>query len=253
MINYVLRDVKSALKAKYSLYYVIGMLVLCVMANLSIIIFRRFYGLVDGAFGQNLIIFAEGVFIIPYYSTIIIADIIYGKEGPNPHIKDRTTIKMHRWQLYLGKLLGALALAVVFFFVAVLMFFAVTLLFQYNAGTIDWWTIKDFMYKALIALPLWIAGLSIGDMCLFLFEKKRNAYITFVIAVIVIPRIIMLLASETVGIAAFKFISENILITPEFNALQFFFTMNPMKDLILGVIYTLISCAIGLRAYYKRK
>lgn len=253
MVKYFLRDVRTAVKEKYSLYYIIGMLVLCVLANLSMICFRKFYGLNDGSFGENLIIFAEGAFIIPYYSTIVIAHIIFGRDYPDPHIKDSTTIKMHRWQLYIGKLLGEICLAAIFFVAAVVLFFGVTIIFQIGAGTIDWWTLGDFMYKAFVALPLWIAGLSIGNMCLFLLEKKKNAYITFFVIVLVIPRLIMLLASDVVRLGFCKFIAENLLITPQFTALQFFFTMDPIKCLILGIVYTVISCAIGIAAFYKRK
>lgn len=253
MIRYVARDVKGALRKKYSLYYIIGMLILCILANLSMICFRTIYGMNDGSFGQNLIIFAEGVFAIPYYSTIVIADIIFGKDYPDPHIKDGTTRRLHRWQIVLGKLVGSIILGAIFFVAAVVIFFSVTLLFQFQDGTIDWWTLGDFLEKAVVAMPLWVAGLSIGNMFLFLFDNKKNAFIWFYVLVLAIPRVIMFIAAEPFKNPVCTFISDKILITPQFNALQFYFTMDQGHDIVLGIVYTAISCAIGMAAYYKRK
>ena len=108
MMYYIGREFKNALQRKYTLGYVAGMAILCILANLSMICFRTIYGMNDGSFGYNLIIFAEGVFAIPYYSSIIIADIIFGKEYPDPRIKDKATIGLSRVQLYLGKLVATL-------------------------------------------------------------------------------------------------------------------------------------------------
>jgi len=253
MIRYVARETGRAIKRKYTLVYIIGFLVLCLIANIAMTCFRAVYGMNDGAFAYNLIIFAEGVFCIPYYSCVFLSDIVFGTEYPDPHIKDRTTVKLHRWELYIGKLIATVLLAMVMFIIAFALLIGTTVLFGIQDGTIDKWTILDFIDKASVALPLWIAGISIGQMFLFVHKSnKRNAFVGYYVLVLLIPRVIMLLASESIGLRPFVWLS-GIIITPQFQALQFMFTMDRGKCWILGGIYTLISSLIGLAAYYRRK
>lgn len=252
MCYYISSEVKNALRRKYALWYVAGMIVLCILANLSMICFRTIYGMNDGAFGYNLIIFAEGVFAIPYYTSIFIADIVFGRDYPDPRIKDKATIGLNRTKLYLGKFIAELLLAFLFLVVAVAGFIGITVLFQFGDGTIDSLTIFDFIEKVIVATPLWIAGVAMGNMFLFVFRNKRKAFIAFFAIVLVTPRVIMFLAAEPFKLPPFTWIT-NILITPEFNALQFFFTMNSTKILLLGIIYTAAACAIGIISYQKRE
>ena len=114
MLSYIRRDVVGALKKKYTLGYLIGFAILCLAANLSLIFFRRFYGMVDGSFGENLIMFSTQFLWIPYYSTVFIADIIFGTEYPDPHLKDRVTKNMTRAQVYLSKLIGAIIMSLLY-------------------------------------------------------------------------------------------------------------------------------------------
>lgn len=252
MFRYIFRDVKNALKQKYSLYYVVAFLLLCLLANFSMICFRRFYGMNDGSFGENLIIFSTQIFWLPYYSTVFIANIIFGVNYPDPHLKDGVTRRMSRYQVYLSKLIGAIVLGCAFFIAAIAIFFAVTLVFQFKDGTIEPATLIDFLNCARIAVPLWIAGLSIANMFFFIFPDKRKAYAGFFTVCLVVPRLIMFLASDAIRIPVFGAICK-ILITPEFSALPYFFTQDPVKDLILGAVYTVISSVIGISFYYRRK
>lgn len=252
MKYYIGSEVKNALHKRYTLGYILGIVVLCVLANLSMICFRSIYGMNDGSFASNLIIFAEGFFAIPYYSSIFIADIIFGKEYPDPRIRDKSTIGLSRTKLYLGKFFSILVLALLFMIVAIIGFIGITFLFQFHDGTIDLWTILDFLEKVVVALPLFVAGVAIGNMFLFASRNKKQAFIGYFITILVIPRLIMFLAAEPFVLPPFTYITK-ILITPEFNALQFYFTMNAKKDYILGIVYTLLACGIGIWRFNKKE
>lgn len=252
MRYYIGNEVKNALHKSYCMWYVLGFVVLCILANLSMICFRTIYGMNDGSFGYNLIIFAEGVFAIPYYSSIFIADIVFGKEYLDPRIRDKATIGLSRTKLYMGKFFASLVLATFFLIIAIIGFIGITILFQFNDGTIDRWTVLDFLEKVSVALPLWVAGVSFGTMFLFLFKQKKKAFIWFFVVILLIPRLIMFLAAEPFQLPPFTYITK-ILITPEFNALQFYFTMNKGKNYLLGFVYTLISCGIGIWNFNKRE
>ena len=252
MFHYIAREAYRAVRKKYSLFYILGIFVICLLANIAMACFRSIYGMNDGSFTYNLIIFAEGAFIVPYYSCIFLSDMVFGREYPNPHIKDAVTYKMKRWQLYIGKLCATVLVGIAMFVASFIVMLLTTLLFGIaDSGTVGLDTIKDFMTKALVAFPLWTAGISIGQMFLFISKRKRDAFIFFFLTVLVIPRLITLLASEKIHLFPFTKLMD-IIITPQFQALQFYFTMNPLKCAILGIVYTLISSAIGLMAFYKR-
>lgn len=249
---YIADEVVSAIKRKGTYFYVGGVAILCILANLAMIAFRTIYGMNDGSYAYNLILFAEWVFVIPYYSTVLIADIIFGKEYPNPHIKTKVTIGLNRVQLYLGKLISEILLSAIFVFVAIVLFLGITILFS-SDGTIGWWTILDFCQKVLIAVPLWVAGVSIANACFFIFESKKKAFITFFVIVLFIPRVIMFLAMEQINLLPFVLIKQYLLITPRFGELQYFYTLNIPLIVGLGVIYTIISTVIGIIAFKKKE
>jgi len=251
MFHYIAREAYRAVRKKYSLYYILGIFVICLLANIAMACFRSIYGMNDGSFTYNLIIFAEGAFIVPYYSCIFLSDMVFGGEYPNPHIKDSVTNKLKRWQLYIGKLCATVLVGIAMFFVSFIIMLLVTMLFGIgDSGSVSMDTILDFLQKALVAFPLWLAGISIGQMYLFAAKRKRNAFIFYFLTVLVIPRLITLLASEKIHLFPFTKIMD-ILITPQFQALQFYFTMNPLKCAILGIVYSVIASAIGLTAFYK--
>lgn len=249
---YIFSEVSDAIKRKGTYIYIGGVAILCILANLAMIAFRTVYGMNDGSYGYNLILFAEWVFVIPYYSTILIVDIIFGKEYPNPHIKTKATIGLKRYHLYLGKLLSAIIISAIFVVVAIVLFLGITVIMS-SDGTIGWWTIMDFCQKVLIAVPLWIAGVSIANMCMFVFEQRKKAFIIFFCIVLVIPRLIMFLASEQINIGVFVWIKEMLLLTPRFGELQYFYTLNLPHIIGLGVVYTAITTAIGIMAFRKKE
>lgn len=251
-IRYVLREAYRAIRKGYAMYYILGILVLCLLANIAMACFRSIYGMNDGSFSYNLIIFAEGAFVIPYYSCIILADIIFGREYPDPHIKDGVTGSMKRWELYIGKYAATLVLGGIMFAAAFILLVSTTLLFGIGDVGIGWDTISDFLQKALVALPLWMAGIAIGQCFLFAASRRRNAFIGYYILVLLIPRLIILLASEKIHLFPFTKL-VNILITPQFQALQFYFTMDIKKCIILGAVYSIIASTIGIISFYKRK
>ncbi len=251
-VLYTAREAYRALKKKYSLWYLLAILVLCLLANIAMACFRSVYGMNDGSFSSNLIIFAEGAFVIPYYSCIFLADIVFGPEYPNPHIRDGYTRPLRRFQLYIGKVLGSLIVGVIMFVAAFVLLLVTTLLFGMGDGSIDSFTITDFLLKAAVALPLWIAGISFAYAFLYGSKDKKSAFIGFYVVVLLIPRLIILLASEKIHIPVFTRL-VNYLITPQFQALQFYFTMDIKKCVILGLTYSLIATVIGLTCFYKRK
>ena len=210
------------------------------------------YGMNDGTFAYNLIMFAKGFFWIPYYSCIFIADIVFGDEYPNPHIRDKSTIGLSRTKIFFGKIITELIALVLYAALATVIFLVITPLFQVHDGTIDASVIVDFIQAVLVAMPLFVAGVAIGNMFLFASKNKKQAFILFAICVILVPRVIILLATDNIHILPFVYLSK-ILLTPQFQELQFYATRDVPKIIISSLIYTVIACIIGCRSFQKRE
>lgn len=254
MFQYMARDLKSALHRKHTYVYVIGIFAIVLIANIAVVAFRMIYGTNEGTYAYNIIEYATWCFIIPYYSCICIADLGFGKNYPNPQIKDKITKNMNRTSIYLSKLFTEIILAVMFLVIAFILLVAITTLFQFRDGTISIYSIKDFLSKMAIAIPLWFAGIAFGNMFLFIFEDKKKAYISFFILTLIIPRIIMFLAAEPLSIPFFKAI-RTYLISQNFSLLPY--PADPARNVpltvISGLLYAIIASIIGIIFYKKKK
>lgn len=254
MGKYIFHELKCALKRRYTFIYIIGIFALCLIANAAVVGFRSIYGTNEGTFAYNLLVYATWCFIIPYYSCIFIADAIFGKEYPNPMIRDKDTNGLSRTQLYLSQLFASVLLAVIFVLVAFVFLIATTALFQINDGPISSYEITDFLQKMAIAIPLWIAGISMGEMFLFMNEKKKWAYVGYFVVTLIIPRTIMIFAAEPFKWAIFRFLRAYT-ITQNFSLIPY--PADPSRNvpltIALGVIVTVISTVIGCVYYNKKK
>ncbi len=253
MRYYILNEVTIALKKKGTYIYAAGIVILSLLANIAMVAFRSIYGMREGAFGSNLIYFAQWCFIVPYYSTILIAEIIFGKECPNPRIRNKVTIGLSRAKLFFGEFFSELCISAVFLVAAIVIFIGITYIFMAADGSIELWVVQDFCRAATTAIPLWITGIAIGNGLLFLFPRKRHAFATFFGLVIALPRIIMFLAAEPLKLEPCRWIKEYLLLTPRFNELPYYATLNMPKIIILSSIYTVCFTALGLWAYYKKE
>ncbi len=254
MRHYIARDIRSVMHRRYTYAYVIGIVALCLVANAAVVGFRMIYGTNDGTFAYNLIDYATWCFIIPYYSCICICDIVFGKTYPNPRIKDKITKKMNRTQIYFSKFFTSLVLATFFLVIAFVVLMITTTLFQFGDGTMSWWVVQDFLNKMYLALPMWVAGISIANMCLFITKNKKKAFAYFFIITLAIPRIIMAFAAEPFEWEVFK-TARVYLISQNFSLLPY--PADPARNVALiigiGVFYTIVANIAGAIAFNKKK
>ncbi len=254
MIQYCRREFLKALRSKNARFYVLGIIVVSVIANLTIIAFRNYiYGTNDGTYGYNIIMFAGGFFWIPYYTTIFISDMVFGPEYPDPFIKDRFTKRLRRSHMYIGKLLASWLMLVIFVILAAFLFVGISTIFQISTGTLSMDVVSEFVVNVLCAMPLFMAGCAIGMMCLFCFEEKKKAFIVFWVLTIIIPRFVMFLGAEPVSIRFFKIIKDKILITPQFTTLQFFASRDVPLIIISSAAYIITTTVIGIIVFRKKK
>lgn len=253
MAYYVFSETAKTMKSKNARYYLIGLLAASIMANLAMIAFRdMIYGTNDGTYGYNIIMFAGGFFWVPYYSCIFIADMVFGHDYPDPYIRDKTTRGLKRHDLFFGKLIAEWLMLLMFVTAGFIIFVAVSVVFQLSAGPIENEIIMEFGQNLLAALPLFMAGVAIANMFLFLFKKKLRAFLTYAAAVIAVPRVIMMLGASPFNIPVFRMLKDTLLLTPQFTALQFYATRDVPKIIISSVIYTIIACVIGCISFSRK-
>lgn len=254
MISFMFYDLKQAMKRKYTGIYVLCIFAMCLLANIAIIAFRAIYGAHEGTFAYNVMEYATWCFILPYYSCICIADIIFGNEYPTRRNKKVADSGLKPWQIYVSKFITSLALAFIFAVVTAMVLIVFTTIFHYRDGVITPASLKDFVGKFVCALPLWLAGISFANMFLFAFRSKKKAYIMFFVLTFAIPRLLMVPAAEPFCVPAFKFI-RNYLITQNFSLLPY--PADPDRSIprtiAVGFVYTVISLAIGLLVYCRKE
>lgn len=251
MIRYIFRELKTAYKTKMAKILALSVLAICLLANLAVMAFTLIYGSnIDGVLGSNVLAFATWCFPIPYLATILFADLVFGTY-PDPHIKDSITKNMSRTAVYLSEFLSGLIVALSYMILAFVVLLITTRIFHSDITSYD---ISLFLENMLVAVPLWIAGVSFGFMFLFIFESKKRAYICFFILTLVIPRFIMFFAAEPFSLNFF-IVVRKILISQSFGHIPYI--ADPERNVVFiigqGIVYTIISCIVGIVAYIKKE
>ena len=249
MIKCIGREIDTALQRKNTYWYAIGIVALCIIANVAVVAFRGVYGANEGTYAYNIMEYGVWSFVVAYLSCIYISDIVFGKEYP----KDEDYEGLSRIQIYIVKLVASAALALVFLVIAYVVFIAVTSIFQFKDGAVTSVSIRSFCDKLFLALPLFIAGIAFGNMFLFSIKNKKWAYAGFFIVTFAIPRAIILLSTEA-GAKICLYIKP-YLISQCFMLIPY--PTNPDRNVALiislGFIYAIISTIIGICLYSRCK
>ncbi|MCR5419577.1 MAG: ABC transporter permease [Lachnospiraceae bacterium] len=253
MVKYIMRELDAALCRKSAYIYFVCIFALCIIGNIAVVAFRTIYGTNEGTYAYNTMEYAAWSFIIPYLSCIFIAHMVFGKEYPNPFIKDGVTNSLDRTRIYLSKLIASVLLAFVFLVITYVVLIASTAIFHVGDSTLTKESIRVFTEKMILALPLFLAAVSFGVLFLFAFEDKRKAYAGYYILTFLIPRGIILLASDPPGIEVFKVIRKYT-ISQCFTLIPYPSSpdRNVMFIVVLGLVYTVASTLIGVVIYNKK-
>lgn len=252
MFKYIFREVKVASKKKASIVIAICVVAICLVANLAVKAFTLVYGSnIDGVLGSNVLSFATWCFPIPYLATIFFADLVFGAEYPDPYIKDNVTNKMSGTAIYIGKFLATLVVSFAYMIIAFVALLLITRMFHSDITSYD---ISTFVENMLLAVPLWVAGISISVMYLFMFKSKKKAYIAFFITTLIIPRFIMIFAAEPFSLAPF-IVVRKILMSQSFGHIPYAADPDRSVPFIVcqGIVYTIISCIVGIASYNRKK
>ena len=122
MVKNIAREFDLAVQKKNVFYYLLGVVIVCVLGNIAVIAFRSIYGNNEGTYGYNILEYATWSFILPYLSCICIADTTFGSTHPNLLVKDGLTSDLSKKQIYLSKLFAAFILALTYVMFCIVVF-----------------------------------------------------------------------------------------------------------------------------------
>lgn len=252
MIKYVLREIRTALRRKMTLVITIAIVAACFLSNLAVMAFTVVYGSnIDGVRAYNVLEFATWVFWVPYLITILMSHTVFGTECPNPHIKDNITKDMSRTGIYIGKLLAAAVCAFFYMIIAVAAFLLATFVFHSDMKLSN---VKDFLSKTALAIPLWMAGISIGMMFLFMFRNKIKAYVGFYVLTFALPMLVTFLSEDQFSFAPFFRTVRVLFVKQSFSHIPY--TADPSRNVYFiagqGIVYAIIAAVIGIVIYKKK-
>ena len=254
MIKYILAEFDTSLRRKSAYVYFAGIFALCIIANIAVIAFRGIYGTNEGTYAYNIMEYAAWSFIVAYLSCILIANTVFGSRYPVPEKEKGPDGELSRAQIYVGKLVASLMLALVFLVITFVVLVATTAAF--HAGddrTLDSEAIRIFCGKLFLSLPLFFAGISFAVMCLFVFEDKKKAFAGFYVITLFIPRLIIFLAGDSCNISFFKML-RTYTISQCFTLIPY--PLNPDRNvplmIALGFGYAVLSIVIGIIIYNKK-
>lgn len=115
---------------------------------------------------------------LPLFLVLMMVDIITSEENKNLTLKNAISFGISRNRIVLSKIVATVVLSIIAAFIILTVFLGSgAMLFGLGKDfSID--IVKDFSLRLLVALPLWIAGISIGTFLGIVF--KNNTMSSFI-------------------------------------------------------------------------
>lgn len=254
MLKYIYHELDRALTSRFARLYFAGIFILCILGNIAVVGFRTVYGTNEGTYAYNIMEYAAWSFIVPYLTCILFVHMVFGNDYPNPHIKDGLTAGLNRTRIYLCKLASAIILAFIFLVICFVALVSLTALFQIKDKTLGADAVRTFCDKLFLALPLFLAGVSIATMFMFGFRVRKKAYIGYFLTTLAVPQLILFLAKDPPGLGLFKAVRP-FTISQCFRLIPYPSSPERSVPLIIGLgfLYSVLSTVAGIIVYNKKK
>lgn len=188
------------------------------------------------------------------YLVVVTCDMVFSDQYKYNTLKNEVSYGLSRSRIYLGKLAATILVSVVLCAIIIGFYLGLSrLLFPLGEGVGE--TMASLGQALLVAFPLWLGGLGLFLMLLFLMKGSTGASIVYVIAVAVLGGGILDL---------FPALMPKL--SPVVNAIQSCLLTTPFDRLlagdtngligyawIVGMSWLAISTAAGLIAFRKRE
>ncbi|MPQ33986.1 hypothetical protein E4V42_21555 [Clostridium estertheticum] len=248
MINYIKAELYRSFNRVYFWGYTAFIAILAVLSNVIVLNIRNYYP--TGSINSFFYSFIISCIMIPVFFVFGFIDIITLDENKNETLRNVVVFGVKRSKIILSKLVATVIIAFIAEIIILVSFLgSAFILFGVNNELLT--TIISFCQKSLVATPLWIAAISIGN-CLAVIIKNNNVLSLVYIGIFLITDKIINLLSVFVS-ENFKYIG-NILITKKINEISAgpLTSETIISSVLLGVIYTLVFTTITI-LYFEKK
>lgn len=187
---------------------------------------------------------------IPVFLLIVLVDMITSEEHKNITLRNVVTFGMSRSKLIISKIITC----VILMFIAAFIILAVC----YGSGTLLFGLGSDFpgtikldLLKLLVAVPLWIAAISLGTLLSLVFTNNTAFAFVYAGAFVVVKSVIKLLAIFVNG--GFMKVHA-LLITTQLDKVGAAGAANQdfVTAIVSGIIYTIVFTGLSI-LYFERK
>ncbi len=186
------------------------------------------------------------------YFSLLGCDIVFSDQYKNNTLKNEVSFGLPRARIYLGKLSCSIILSVIFCLVIVVFYLALAwFLFPVGSEGLNGQELPTLGRALALAFPLWLGGLGLFQMLLFLMRGSTSATVIYVLLVSGLGTILRLLGMAIPRIyEATAFLQTLLLQTP--------FEQMPMEMDVphawaVGMGWFLVSTAVGLITFRKRE
>lgn len=197
----------------------------------------------------NILIMAMSVGI---YLSLMVCDMVFSDQYKLNTLKNEMSYGLPRARVYFGKLIAATVTAMVICLLIVVFYLALALLFFPAAG--DLMDVLLAVGKTLAgALPIWLGGMGLGIMLLFVTKGSIIATVIFVLLVGPLDSVLELLELFMPKLIETIEAIRPWLLGNGLNGLVQTGTLDLGYTWTLGVAWLLVSTAIGFIAFQKRE
>jgi len=248
MINYIRAELYRSFNRVYFWGYTAFISILAVLSNVVILNVQghmtpeSINSMFDGLLMETL--------TLPVFLVVGFIDIVTSDENKNETLRNVVAFGVTRSKIILSKIVATVMLAFIAEIIILVLYFgSVFVILGVNNELIA--TIIMFCKKSLVAIPLWIAAISICT-CLAVIIKNNTAFAFAYVGIFTLTSTIINLISVFIC-ENFKYV-ENILITKKISEISRGTLTSEIiiSSVLIGVIYTVVFTAITI-LYFEKK
>lgn len=253
MLNYIKSECYKTWKRLYTRIFLL-VLVLFAFAMSAGIFIIHFVTQSDVPIFQ--LIMASGFAFIqtPIYFAIIFSDIVFSEEYKYRTLKNTLSFGITRTQIYFGKLIVSILLAVLTGLILFIVFIGSALIFSGIPD--DWSPLFMLVNHFATALPIYFGALCLSHAAACLIPNNTAFSFTY-IGIILIPPLFLFSLSAFFTAPFIAELNNWTLSTPLFDVLSNLDSWIGLRDFVhyfaVGALHVILSTVIGLFVFRKRE
>ncbi len=189
---------------------------------------------------------------IPIYIVVMIVDMVTSEENKNLTIKNVLASGLSRNKMYLSKIIVSTILAVISAIIILTIFLVSSMMITGIGENFSSELLRDFTFRILSAVPLWIGTISLCTYIAFLIKNNTLFASIYVILFVSVKQIINILGYL---VSDKFFYAKNMLISGQLEILSSDAAVSSTQSLTavcIGLAYAVVFSILGV-IYIRKK